>query len=119
MNSQQAGSPASAAGNPATPAATAPASKSGFDVVLHAHDEVWVSTAEDGKPPAEVTMKDRQSVTVHASERAIVRVGNAAAVDVVFNGQKVSVHGAEGEVRTLVFTSAGLQARVPDAAKPN
>lgn len=116
MNTQQAASAASSTDNSA---AVAPASITGFDVIVHARDEVWVSTAEDGKPPAEITMEDGQSVTVHASERAIVRVGNAAAVDVVFKGQKVLVHGAEGEVRTMVFTSAGLQARVPDAAKPN
>jgi len=90
----------------------------GFDVALHAHDEVWLSSAVDGKPPSESIMEDGQSINFHASERAILKVGNAAALDVVFNGQKVPVRAAEGEVRTLTFTASGLQTPAPPQ-KPN
>jgi cytoskeleton protein RodZ len=92
---------------------------SGFDLALRAHDEVWLSSAVDGKPPSEAIMEDGQSITVHASDRAILKVGNAGALDVVFNGQKVPVRAAEGEVRTLTFTAAGLQVPAAVAPKPN
>lgn len=93
--------------------------KVGFDLSLRALDEVWLSTAVDGKPPSEMTMEDGQSLTVHAAERAILRVGNAGALQVAFNGQKVPVHGGDGDVRTLTFTEAGLQPPAPAAAKSN
>jgi len=92
---------------------------SGFDLALRAHDEVWLSSAVDGKPPSEAIMEDGQSITVHASDRAILKVGNAGALDVVFNGQRVPVRAAEGEVRTLTFTAAGLQAQAAPAPQPN
>jgi len=91
----------------------------GFDLALRAHDEVWLSTAVDGQPPSESIMEDGQSITVHALERAILKVGNAGALDVVFNGKIVPVRAADGEVRTLTFTPSGLQAPVPPAQKAN
>jgi cytoskeleton protein RodZ len=103
-----------ASGNNSSPSAGA-----GFDLALRAHDEVWLSSALDGKPPSESIMEDGQSIVIHASERAILKVGNAGALDVAFNGKKVPVRAAEGEVRTLTFTAAGLQTPVAPAQKPN
>lgn len=107
--------PVTASGGPVS---SGPAA-SGFDVSLRAHDEVWLSTAVDGQPPSESTLEDGQSVVVHASNRAILRVGNAAALDVAFNGQKVPVHAAEGQVRTLTFTPSGLQVSAGPGTGPN
>jgi len=106
--------PAAGAQNPAAGAARA-----GFDLALRAHDEVWLSSAVDGKPPSEAIMEDGQSIALHASDRAILRVGNAAALEIAFNGQRVPVGGAEGEVRTFTFTSSGLQAPPPLTPSPN
>jgi cytoskeleton protein RodZ len=91
----------------------------GFDLALRAHDEVWLSSAVDGQPPSESIMEDGQSITVHALERAILKVGNAGALDIAFNGKIVPVRAADGEVRTLTFTPSGLQMPVPPAQKPN
>lgn len=96
-----------------------PVAGAGFDLALRAHDEVWLSSALDGKPPSESIMEDGQSIVIHASERAILKVGNAGALDVAFNGKKVPVRAAQGEVRTLTFTSAGLQVSVAPAQKLN
>ena len=91
-------------------ASPADASAGGFDVSLRAHDEVWLSSAVDGQPPSESTLENGQSIVVHASNRAILKLGNAAALDIAFNGQNVPLHAAEGQVRTLTFTPSGLQA---------
>ena len=99
-----AAAPSSTTPAPATPPA------GGFDVTLRARDEVWLSSAVDGQPPSESTLEDGQSMVVHASNRAILKLGNAAALDVAFNGQKVPLHASEGQVRTLTFTPSGLQA---------
>jgi cytoskeleton protein RodZ len=98
--------------------AVAPA-KAGFDVLLQASDEVWLSSAVDGQAPAESTLVKGQSLTVHGADKVVLRVGNAAVVTVVFNGQRVPMTGSEGEVRTLIFTSSGLQPQDPTIAKPN
>lgn len=105
-------------GRPFDPALSplAAVAKAGFDLSLRARDEVWVSTAVDGKPPSEAILQAGQSITVHASDRTILRVGNVAAVDLTFNGHKVSLNGTEGEVRTLTFTSSGLLGPAP---RPN
>jgi cytoskeletal protein RodZ len=105
--------------SPGTQGPPASAPGSGFDLALRAHDEVWLSSAVDGKPPSEAIMEDGQSITVHASDRAILKVGNAGALDVAFNGQKVPVRAAEGEVRTLTFTTSGLQVQPAAAPRPN
>ena len=105
--------------SPETQSPPAGVAGGGFDLALRAHDEVWLSSAVDGKPPSEAIMEDGQSITVHASDRAILKVGNAGALDVVFNGQRVPVRAAEGEVRTLTFTAAGLQAQAAPAPQPN
>jgi cytoskeletal protein RodZ len=105
--------------SPETQSPPAAVAGSGFDLALRAHDEVWLSSAVDGQPPSEAIMEDGQSITVHASDRAILKVGNAGALDVVFNGQRVPVRAAEGEVRTLTFTAAGLQVQAAPAPQPN
>jgi cytoskeletal protein RodZ len=111
--SEPTASPSSASGAPNG------VSDTGFDLTLRAHDEVWLSSAVDGQPPSESIMEDGQSITVHALERAILKVGNAGALDVAFNGKNVPVRATEGEVRTLTFTPSGLQAPIAPAQKPN
>jgi len=110
--SAQPSSPASrevASGAGAGPATASPA---GFDISLHARDEVWLSSAIDGQPPSEVTLVKGQSIVVHGTQGAILRLGNAAVVDVAFNGQPVPLHASAGQVRTLTFAASGLQAAV-------
>jgi hypothetical protein len=48
--------------------------------------------------------------TVRATREIIVKVGNAAGVTFVWNGQEIPATGAEGEVKTFVFDSNGMQA---------
>ncbi len=100
----------------AEPAASA---KAGFDISLQARDEVWLSIAADRKPPAEATLLKGQSKTVHASNQVTLKIGNAAVLDVSFNGRSIPLRGTEGEVRTLTFTSSGLQAPDPAVSQPN
>lgn len=97
----------------------AASAKAGFDISLQARDEVWVALAVDGKPSAESTLLKGQSMTVHASNQVTLKIGNVAGLDVSFNGERVPVGGTEGEVRTLTFTSSGLQAPDLVAPQPN
>jgi cytoskeleton protein RodZ len=105
------------AGQPSATPAVAPrraaGAKSAIEISLQAKDEVWVSITADEKPPAAVTLLKGQGMTAHAASHLILRIGNVAALEVSFNGQKVSVPGTAGQVKTLIFTPSGLQALAP------
>jgi cytoskeleton protein RodZ len=90
----------------------------GFTVLLKGNDdsdECWVSISIDGQPPVEVTLSAPQEKSIRGNKEVIVRAGNAGALDVFFNGQKLPRLGKYGTVRTLTFRRDGLQ---PPAPKP-
>jgi hypothetical protein len=49
------------------------------------------------------------NVTFHASRQILVRVGNAAAVSFLWNGEEVPAQGAEFEAKTFLFDSSGMR----------
>ena len=111
--------------NSRTGTATAPKSelaasaKAGFEISLQARDNVWLALAVDDKPSTEATLLPGQSMTIHGSNQVTLKIGNVAGLGVFFNGRAVSVKGTPGQVRTLTFTSSGLQATDPVSRQPN
>lgn len=101
------------------PNPTASSGSGSFELSLRALDEVWISTALDGQPPAESTMEAGQSKTIRAVDKVVVRVGNPMALQVSMGGRKIPLHGVEGEPKTVTFTAAGLQASSGSPTKPN
>jgi hypothetical protein len=92
-----------------------------FTVLLKGNDdsdECWVSIVADGQPPVEVTLSAPQEKSIQANREVIVKVGNAAALDVFFNGHKLPRLGEYGTVRTLTFHSEGLQLATPKPPVP-
>lgn len=81
-------------------------------------DECWVSIVADGQPPLEVTLTAPYEKVVQAKDEIIVKVGNAGALDVFFNGKKLGPLGDYGTVRTLTFHKDGLQTPPPQPAAP-
>jgi cytoskeletal protein RodZ len=87
-----------------------------FTVLLKGNDdsdECWVSISVDGQQPFEVTLSAPQEKFIRANKEVIVKAGNAGALDVSFNGQKLPRLGEYGSVRTLIFHRDGLQPPVP------
>jgi cytoskeleton protein RodZ len=87
-----------------------------FTVLLKGNDdsdECWVSISVDGQPPFEVTLSAPQEKSIQANKEVIVKAGNAGALDVFFNGQKLPRLGEYGTVRTLTFHGDGLQPTAP------
>jgi hypothetical protein len=74
-----------------------------------------VSISVDGQPPFEVMLSAPQEKSIQANKEVVVKAGNAGALDVFFNGQKLPRLGEYGAVRTLTFHGDGLQ---PPSPKP-
>lgn len=87
-------------------AATAAAS---LALTIRATETSWVSIQADGQTVGEETLIAPAHFSVHASREIIVRVGNAAGVNFIFNGKEIPAQGNESEVKTVIFDSSGLK----------
>jgi cytoskeleton protein RodZ len=79
-------------------------------------EDCWISVSVDGQPPVEATLIAPYERVVEAKNEAVVKVGNAGAVDVFFNGKPLPRLGEYGVVRTLIFHPDGLQPPAPASA---
>jgi len=77
-------------------------------------EECWISASVDGQPAVEATLIAPYEKVVEAKNEAVVKIGNAGAVDIFFNGKRLPSQGDFGTVRTLVFHPDGLQAAAPN-----
>jgi cytoskeleton protein RodZ len=119
--------PPTAGSEPAqTPAGSAPVSTSDqsspptpragvFTVLIKARQDSWLSISVDGEVSTQSVLSASAQKSVRAAEEIVIRAGNAGALDFEFNGKKLPVQGDFNEVKTLTFTTHGLQ---PPAPKP-
>jgi hypothetical protein len=56
--------------------------------------------------------------SIRAAREISVRVGNAAGVSFIFNGQEIAAQGAEAEVRDYTFDSSGMHLSAAITAVP-
>jgi cytoskeletal protein RodZ len=94
------------------PASSKPAAKAAatnLSLVIRADETSWVSVQADGQLVTEETLIAPAQHSVHASREIIVRVGNAAGVNFIFNGKELGAQGNESEAKTLVFDSSGMK----------
>ena len=76
---------------------------------IYATSEVWVSAMSDGVSVLNFTLHSGESRQLRASNHLILKTGNAAALDVTFNGKPLPPLGKANQVRTLTFSPSGLQ----------
>jgi Domain of unknown function (DUF4115) len=69
----------------------------------------WISVLADGPSVSHETLIAPAHTSVRASHEIVARIGNAAGVTFVWNGQEVPADGAESEVKTFVFDSTGMR----------
>ena len=93
----------SSATNSGVPSASRP-------VVLMARftDRCWTSVIADGKTLYEGIPGNGANFTWEAERQIVVNFGNAAAVELTFNGQPVGKIGDRGDVVVKTFTVAGM-----------
>jgi len=89
-----------------------------FMVVIKARDESWLSVFVDGKPAGSETLKAGDQRSFHGRERVTMKVGNAAAVDFLLNGNLLPVGGNVGEVKTVTIGPSGVVQSIASPFSP-
>ena len=88
-----------------------PSEKSAGNLTLtiRATETSWISVTADGQPVSQETLIAPAHASVRATREIVARIGNAAGVTFLWNGQEIPADGAEAEVKTFVFDSAGMR----------
>jgi cytoskeletal protein RodZ len=91
--------------NPASPEKSAAT----LTLVIRADETSWIAVTADGQPVSHETLIAPAHASVRATREIVARIGNAAGVTFLWNGQEIPADGAEAEVKTFVFDSAGMR----------
>ncbi len=96
---------------PAEQAATTTtgAAVEGFVLQVRAKQDCWLTITADDQVVMEGTLVAADTREVRATRSVVLKLGNAAAVEVSHNQAVASPLGRPGEVKTVVFTPEGLQ----------
>jgi cytoskeleton protein RodZ len=92
---------------PAPAAAPAPAQSRSFVVHVRATQDAWVQIVADGKLVSEGVLVPPAEKRVPAAKEVVIKTGNAAGVEVSFNGQPLPTLGEENQMATVTLTAAG------------
>ena len=77
-------------------------------VRLTTRDDCWLSTSIDGGEPLERLLPAGRPVTLEVQQEIVLKIGNAAAVSILINGQPARLLGAEGQVVKLRITPSNF-----------
>ena len=81
----------------------------GFVLLVRAKQDSWVSITADGQVVMEGNLAASQTREVRATKSVVLKLGNAAGVEVSHNNTLLPPLGGVNEVKTVVFTPQGLQ----------
>ena len=91
-----------------------PAEKPSLTLVIRASETSWISVQSDGQLVAQETLIAPAVTSFHASRELVVRIGNAAGVSFLWNGEELPPQGAESEAKTFVFDAKGMRSPASD-----
>ena len=80
-----------------------------FTVIIRANEKSWVSMKADGRTVVERELSVGEEQSAKAEKQITLTVGNAAGIDVSFNGAPQGHLGEKGKVRTVTFTPHGRE----------
>ena len=104
--------------SPPDTATTPVPEKKPFSLQLKAVEETWVSLQVDDQPEKEMTFKPGEGISIQASNRIRILIGNAGGLELIVDGKALDKFGKSGEVVTLIFTSKGMEVKRPEKPKP-
>lgn len=78
-------------------------------LVIRAQETSWISVQADGQNVSQETLIAPAHASIRAAREIVVRIGNAAGVTFLWNGQEIPADGAEAEVKTFVFDANGMR----------
>lgn len=77
-----------------------------------AREDCWVTLKADGRIVFHSTMKKGKSESWQAKDKMELSLGNAAGVDLIINGERISPLGKKGQARkNILITKEGLSAQ--------
>lgn len=88
-----------------------------FEVAVRANDRAWVAIKSDGKFVVRGIITPPDVKVVHATDQVVFWTGNAGAVEISFNGQRVALEGGPNTEGVLVFNSRGVVIPKPGSPK--
>jgi len=117
------GKPAVQEKKPLTPSAPVIATpsvqeKKAISLQLKAVEETWLSLLADDQSRKEMILKAGEGITIQASDRILMKLGNAGGLDLVLNGKPLGKFGKSGEVVNLIVTPQGVEVKRPEKPKP-
>jgi len=89
-----------------------------FEVEVRATDRAWVSIKSDGKYTVRGIISPPDVKVVRATDQIVFFTGNAGAVEISFNGQRVALAGGPNSEGVLVFNSHGVVIPKPGSPAP-
>ena len=97
-------------------AKAAESSAENLTLTIRASENSWISVTSDGQLATQEILIAPAHPKFHAARELVVRVGNAAGVSFVWNGEELPPQGAESEAKTLVFDAQGMRTPPADQA---
>jgi cytoskeleton protein RodZ len=82
-------------------------------LIVRATENSWISVTSDGQLLTQETLIAPAATSFHATRELVVRVGNAAGVTFLWNGEEVQPQGAESEAKTFIFDAQGMHTSTP------
>lgn len=82
-------------------------------LIVRATENSWISVTSDGQLVTQETLIAPAATSFHATRELVVRVGNAAGVSFLWNGEEVQPQGAEAEAKTFIFDAQGMRTTTP------
>lgn len=84
-----------------------------FQLRIIAREDSWISVSGPQGEIFHEVLRPPEEKSFHSMSRIVVKIGNAAGVQFMWNGHELPVQGKEGEVKTLVFDGSGVQESPP------
>jgi cytoskeletal protein RodZ len=80
-----------------------------FLVQIKARQDSWVTISADGRQIMQDTLYASAEKSIGAHNQVVIRTGNAGALEISFNGNKLPALGGYNQVKTLTFDPKGLK----------
>jgi cytoskeleton protein RodZ len=85
-----------------------------FSLQMKAVEETWVSLQVEGQSEKEMTFKPGEGISIQASNKIRIIIGNAGGLDLILSGKPLEKFGKSGEVVTLTITSQRVEVKRPE-----
>jgi len=90
--------------------------ESSVSLSLSATEPTWITITSDGKMVYTGILEPSQSKLLAGKTNVMIKVGNAAGLDVKWNGKPIGKLGDQKQVRTILFTDKEYQIMKPPPA---